>query len=96
MDKIFEQSKDLHVVSTMIYVGSGKAYKDSACTKQYKTSELKEAFIKGAMIQVDTGKFAFPVGYSEASKIGTVTYITPNATTATSADIASAVSVADE
>ncbi len=95
-EKIYEQSKDLHVVANMIYVNAGKAYLDAAFEHQYKTSELKEVFIKGALIQVGTDSFAIPVKYTESSDIGTIAYIVPNGTTATSADIASAVSVADE
>lgn len=55
MNKIFEQAKDLHVVATIVY-GNGedtKAYIDAECTKQFKVSELKEVFIKGALINVN-------------------------------------------
>ena len=99
MSKIFEDAKDLHVVATIIYNKSTdtKAYKDSACTVQYKTSELKEAFIKGAIIVLaSNGGYVKPVKYSETSSVGSVFYIKPNTTTATSADIASLVAVADE
>ncbi len=94
MEKIYEQSKDLHVVATVIYPNAGKAYFDAAHTTQLKTSELKEAFIKGAVVAI-TGGFAFPVRYTESEGVGTLDYIAPNGTTATSADIASIVSVAD-
>ena len=42
MDKIFDQAKDKNVAAIVIY-GKGsdkKAYTDSACTIQFKTSEL--------------------------------------------------------
>ena len=99
MSKIFEDAKDLHVVATVIYNKSTdtKAYKDAACTVQFKTSELKEAFIKGAIIVLaSNGGYVKPVKYSETSSVGSVFYIKPNTTTATSADIASLVAVADE
>lgn len=54
MDKIYEQAKDLHIVATYVY-GNGtdtKAYTDAAFTKQFTVEELKEAFIKGALIKV--------------------------------------------
>lgn len=96
MDRIFEHANDLHVRAIYIYkkASDTKAYVDSACTIQFKTSELKNAFLKGAVINA-SGVLSKPVGYSEASNVGTVTYIVPNATTATSADIAKLTSVAD-
>ena len=95
MDKIYEDLKDLHVKSTYIYEkGDGKAYVDSGCTVKYKTSELKEAFLKGAIVRI-AGGFAYPIRYTESSGIGTVAFIKPNTSTATSADIVSLVSVAD-
>lgn len=95
MDKIYEDYKDVHVKATYIYEkGNGKAYTDSGCTVQYKTSELREVFLKGAVIKI-TGGFASPVRYTETEGIGTICYIEPNSVTATSADIVSLVSVAD-
>lgn len=52
-----------------------KAYVDSGCTVQYKTSELKNVFIKGAIIILEDGSMAKPVGYAESSSIGSVTYM---------------------
>lgn len=97
MAKIYEDSKDLHVVATLVYKKESetKAYKDSALTVQYTTSELKEVFIKGALIVLEDGTLAKAVGYSVAESIGSVSYIVPNGTTATSADIASLVAAAD-
>ena len=57
-------------------------------------SELSKAKT-GALIVIDTDEYAVPVGYAESSNIGSVTYIVANSTTATSADIATLVAVAD-
>lgn len=96
MDKIFEHANDVHVRATYIYKKDSDtaAYVDAAGTVKFKTSELKDAFLKGAVINI-SGKLYKPVSYSEASKVGSVAYIVPNATTATSADIASLSAVAD-
>ena len=54
MAQIFEQAKDLHVVATMVY-GNGtdtKAYSDAEYTKEFTVSELKEVFVKGALIDI--------------------------------------------
>lgn len=96
MNKIFEQSKDLHVSASVIYgKADGKAYVDKACTVQMTTAELKEAVIKRAIIQIGTDIFV-PVAFTVVSKAGTVRYVKPNSTTATSADIASLSAVAEQ
>lgn len=66
MDKIFEQAKDLHVVATMVYCNgdAGTAYVDAECTKAFTLEELKEAFIKGAMIKdVTDGTLYRPISF---------------------------------
>lgn len=79
MEKIFEQAKDLHVVATLVYNnGDEFAYTDAECTKKFKVSELKEVFVKGAMIVID-GAFYAPVSYSEAG----IGYIDAEGTVAT-------------
>ena len=96
MDKIFDQAKDKNVAAIVIYgKGSdGKAYADANGTTQLKTSELKDAFLKRAIIQIGTEYF-IPVTFSITSNIGTVKYAKPNSSTATSADLGSLVSIKD-
>lgn len=97
LDRVYEQSKDLHVATYIIYDDDDdKAYADAACETQMTTSELFDAFIKGAVIKLKSGDYAYPIGYEETSDVGSVTYIVPNGTTATSADIAALAAVADE
>lgn len=77
MDRIYDQAKDQNVAALVIYAkatADNKAYTDEACTKQFKTSELKDAFVKRAVVCVGTNYF-IPVSYAEASKIGAVNYI---------------------
>lgn len=97
MDRIFEHANDLHVRGVYIYkkASDTTAYVDEKHTVKFKTSELKDAFLKGAVINA-SGVLSKPIGYSEASKVGSVTYIVPNGTTATSADIAKLSAVADD
>ena len=96
MDKIFDQAKDKNVAAIVIYgKGSdGKAYADANGTTQLKTSELKDAFLKRAIIQIGTEYF-IPVAFSITSNVGTVKYAKPNSSTATSADLGSLVSIKD-
>lgn len=96
MSKIYENAVDKHVRGTYIYKKSGetKAYADAAFTTQLTTSELTDIFLKGAVIDV-SGVLYKPVSLKTASGIATVTYVTTNTSTATTADLATLVSKAD-
>ncbi len=95
MDKIFDQAKDKNVAALVIYgkASDTKAYVDSACTVQFKTSELQDAFLKRAVIKIGDAYFV-PTGFSVASNVGTVTYAKAGSD-AGSAATATLVSVAD-
>lgn len=95
MDKFFDRYEDVHVAATVVYPNDNKAYKEAAHTNQLTTSELKNLFIKGMLIALGDGAFAAPIKYAEAESIGSVYYIVPNGTTATSADIAAIAAKAD-
>ena len=97
MDKIYEDANEQHVRAFIIYkkANQTKAYADSTFETQLTTSELKNLFIKGAVIKLDSGDIVKPIKYTESSNIGSVCYIVPNGTTATSADIASLAAKAD-
>lgn len=93
MEKIYEQSKDLHVVATVIYVKTADpyAYADSAKTVKIKAVDLKEAFEKGALIVDGDIKYK-PVSFKLATGIGTLTYVKTDGTTPTTAVLATLVS----
>lgn len=97
MDKIYQDANDKNVAAFVIYkkAAQTKAYADADCTVQLTTAQLKDAFIKGAVIKLEDGAFVNPIKYDETSSIGSVYYIKPNGTTATSADIASLVAAAN-
>ena len=88
MEKLYNDAKDKNVSATYIYgkTGDAKAYADSGCTVQMKTSELKEAFLKRALIVIGNN-FYIPASFSVTSNAGSVTYAKPNSSTATSADL---------
>lgn len=88
MEKLYNDAKDKNVSATYIYgkTGDTKAYADSGCTVQMKTSELKEAFLKRALIVIGNN-FYIPVSFSVTSNAGSVTYAKPNSSTITSADL---------
>ena len=63
MDKIFNQAKDKNVSAVIIYGKENDldvaplAYVDEACTIAMKTSELKDAFLKRAVIKIGEAYF---------------------------------------
>lgn len=86
IERIFDHADDQNVAAIVIYGKTspdGKAYTDKGCTKQFTNDELKNAFVKRAVICVGTNYFV-PVSYAYASKVGSVNYVT---TTGSSADI---------
>lgn len=89
MERIYEQAKDKNVAAIVIYGKSGetKAYADPDCKTQMKTSELKEAFLKRAVIKIGADYF-IPVAYAESSNVGTVTYAKTGFTAGTLAAVA--------
>lgn len=95
MVKVYDDAKDKNVAAVIIYGKGvdGKAYVDAEGTIQLKTSELKEAFLKRALIKIGDDYFV-PTGFSVASKIGTVTYAKAGSSSG-SAATATLVSVAD-
>lgn len=96
MNFIYDDAKDKNVAAVVIYgkAADTKAYVDEACTIQFKTSELKEAFVKRAVVMIGGNCFT-PVSFTVSSNVGTVKYAKANATTATSADLGSLEAVAD-
>lgn len=96
MDRIYDQAKDKNVAALLIYAketADNKAYVDEACTVQFKTSDLKDAFIKRAVVKVGDDYFA-PVSFTVSNKIGTVTYAKVGSTAGSAATVALA-AVAD-
>lgn len=76
MDRIYDQAKDQNVAALVIYAketADNKAYADPEYKVQMKTSELKDAFIKRALVKVGEGYFV-PVSFTVSGEIGTVTY----------------------
>ena len=85
-ERIFDHADDKNVAAIIIYGKTspdGKAYTDKGCTKQFTNDELKNAFIKRAVICVGTNYFV-PVSYAYANEVGSVNYVT---TTGSSTDI---------
>ncbi len=80
MDRIYNDAKDKNVAKVIVFVNANKAYVDAAHKVQFKTSDLKDAFIKGCVLQTAENTYAIPTNYTEASKVGTVSAIMAAAT----------------
>ena len=80
MDRIYNDAKDKNVAKIVIFVNANKAYVDATHKVQFKTSELKDAFMKGCVLKTAESTYAIPTNYTEASKIGTVSAIMAAAT----------------
>ena len=54
MDRIYDDAKDKNIAAVIIYAkgSDGKAYKDADGTDQFKTSELRDAFCKRALLSL--------------------------------------------
>ena len=96
MDRIFNDAKDKNVRATCVYgkTSDTAAYVDSAFTTKFKTSELKEVFLKGAIVLIN-GMYYAPVNYGEKSGAGYVTYVKADTSTATTAVLGTLSAVAD-
>lgn len=97
MERVFNDAKDKNVAALVIYgKGSdGKAYIDAACTTQFKTSILKDAFLKRALISIGDVYYV-PVGFSVTSGIGKIVYaVTTGSSETAKTDLKTLVSVAD-
>lgn len=84
MDKIFGRAEDKYVRHYQLYCKStsdGKVYVDSECKTQATTSEVKNAFLKGAFVD-QGGKLYAITSYSEASSVATIVLLTVGASDA--------------
>lgn len=91
MDRIYHHDDSMYVVGTKVYVKTdGFAYEDSKCTNKISAEVLEELFVE-SMIIVDTAGVEYkPISCKVDNKVATVTYVTTDTTTATTAKLATA------
>lgn len=94
MERIYNDAKDKNVAKIVIFVNANKAYLDDAHKVQFKTSELKDAFMKGCVLKTAENTYAIPTNYTEASKVGTVSAIMA-ASTGDTVTVTRAAAIAD-
>lgn len=89
MNKIYEKYDDLHVVATRVYAKANDAYvyADAGTTVKIEAAVLNDIFVKGMIIVAATVEYK-PTSFVLSEGVGTVTYVTADATTATTAVLA--------
>ena len=89
MTQIYEKSSDLHIRATCIYVKSNDdyAYLDAAQTTKIDALTLHNIFQKGMIIIDGTMEYK-PTSFIINAGVGTVTYITADDVTPTTAVLA--------
>lgn len=77
MFKVYASPDEVYVRATYIYKKNNetKAYADGKFTRQLTTSELKDIFINGAVIQASNVLYK-PVSLKITAGVATITYVT--------------------
>lgn len=84
MTKIYANSEEKYLMNTVIYAAAdeGKVFYDEANSVEIPKDELKDLFIKGMTIVLDS-KYLKPIVYAETSGYGVVTAIYEEVSTVT-------------
>lgn len=89
IEKIRPVSDDVNVAVRKVYgkANDAYAYYDSACKNKVTCADLQDAYIKGLMIDV-AGTLYKPISCAVSGNVATVTYVTTDSSTATTAKLA--------
>lgn len=90
MNKIYETASDLHVKATMAYVKTSDtyAYADSTFKTKISAADLYNMFVMGMLIVDAAGVQYKPISCKTEASVVTVTYVTTDTNTATTAKLA--------
>lgn len=90
MEKTYINSADRNVAVRRVYTKAADtfAYADSDCTNKVSADDLHDAFIKGLVIVDTAGVEYLPISCKVASNVTTVTYVTTDSTSSTTAKLA--------
>lgn len=91
IEVVYQNADDDRVAIRKVYVKTdGFAYIDSECKTKVSCDELHNAFIKGLLVVDASGNEYKAISCSVAKNVATVTYVTADSTTATTAKLATA------
>lgn len=93
MDRIFNDAKDKNVAAVVVYKKTSDvyAYADATKTKKISCDELYDMFVKGVVVVDGTNTYA-PTAVKVTEGVATITYVTTDSSTATTAVLATLVS----
>lgn len=90
MEKVYIDADDTNVAVRKVYTKSADtfAYADKECKTKISADDLHDAFIKGMVVVDSSGVEYLPISCKVASDVATVTYATTDASSVTSAKLA--------
>ena len=90
MDNIYMNVTDKNIAARKVYTKAADtyAYADADCTEKISATDLQDAFIKGMVIVDAAGIQYLPVSCEIKKDVATVTYVTTDSTTSTTAKLA--------
>lgn len=85
MSKIYDDAVDKNVAYQIVYAkASGNALThDAAGAEKVYTDELKDMYLKGMVVLVNSADYMKPVSYSESAGVGTIVCVKGTGSTAT-------------
>lgn len=90
MQNVYKNAMDPYIAVRKVFAKAGDtfAYADAACTVKIPCEMLYDAFLKGMIIVDGKGNEYVPTGCNKTDKVTTLTYVTADSTTATTAKLA--------
>lgn len=89
MDRIYHHDDTMYVVGTKVYTKTdGYAYAEADCKTKISAEVLERLFVEGMVIVDSAGVEYKPISCKVASNVATVTYVTTDSSTATTAKLA--------
>ena len=89
MERIFHHDDTMYEAATKVYAKTdGFAYLDPEFNKKVSTDVMEDIFIRGMIVVDSAGVMYKPISCKTANGVATVTYVTADTTTPTTAKLA--------
>ena len=89
MDRVFHHDDTMYEAATKVYAKTdGFAYLESDFKTKVPTDVMEDLFVRGMIVVDSTGVMYKPISCKTASGVATVTYVTTDSSTATTAKLA--------
>lgn len=89
MQKIYKDAMDPYIAVRMIFTKAADtfAYEDAECTVKISSDDLYDAYLKGVLIVDASGNKCMPVACKRTEVATTLTYVTADSSTPTTAKL---------